>query len=458
MLDKTCQARTGAFRLERLKYATATSLLSKITTFSIQILAIPVAVHSLGPEQFSVYAVLASSLAFLSMSDIGMGPALTVGIASAKAANQATKEAELLSSAFFPVLGLSALVLLAFVISALLFPVESILGFDSSVDSVRIRAALLMLLSMILVQSLMTLPEAAQGGHQELHIRNLWLTFGNVLSLVAILLIARYYPTYIGMLLAVKGPFVLLQIVNVTHFFSRNNYLVPRWRDYDPSSAKSLMLSGAAIMLVTLGSYLAHQFPIVIANRQLGASITASVAATFSAFLLLFGMISLFSNPLRPAFADSVARHDIRWVRRAYQRYLLYSMSVACFVGLCMAMWGTVALRIWIGGFLVFDRMFLLLMGAYFVLTTWEHVHFTTLIGLGTIRLPGIIFLIRAVLAASLVILFVKYWGIIGIPIALCVSVVLVTGPLYYIIARLQFSQLGRNFSSLNNIEAYDKA
>ena len=87
------------FRIRRIKYAVVTSLCSKAITIIMQVVALPIAVKALGNKQFVLYSMLISAVGWLSLVNLGIGPALTVNIAEAAVLKDRETEKRLFNSA-----------------------------------------------------------------------------------------------------------------------------------------------------------------------------------------------------------------------------------------------------------------------------------------------------------------------------------------------------------------------
>src|SRR4051794_32993931 len=76
-----------------IKLALLTSIGIKVTAALIQFTAFPLAARTLGVERFGVYSMLAASLSWITMADIGIGPGLMLGIATSSGRGDRDAEA-----------------------------------------------------------------------------------------------------------------------------------------------------------------------------------------------------------------------------------------------------------------------------------------------------------------------------------------------------------------------------
>jgi O-antigen/teichoic acid export membrane protein len=124
----------------------ATSLASKLFTIGIQVLAMPLAIHALGPKSFALYAMLSSALMWLSLANIGMGPRVAIEIADAEVHGDQARQSRLVTGAVVPI---SALIVLLFLllIVAKVIGIENVFG-ENYQDQASVISTRLLLLAL----------------------------------------------------------------------------------------------------------------------------------------------------------------------------------------------------------------------------------------------------------------------------------------------------------------------
>ena len=60
------------YRLKGIRRFVLSSIGSKVVTFGVQIVAIPVAFEALGERQFGIYLMIVSALAWMSLGRLGL--------------------------------------------------------------------------------------------------------------------------------------------------------------------------------------------------------------------------------------------------------------------------------------------------------------------------------------------------------------------------------------------------
>ena len=413
----------GGLRTKRLKFAVITSIFSKIITVCVQLIAIPVAVNALGAERYGVFVTLTAVLAWISLANVGLEPGLTRGIALSAADGDLAREERYLSSSFFLVAGIASVLLTLLILVVWKAPVETLFGNEYAGFSSEIRWGLLLLGLLFVLKLVLSVIEAARAGYQEQYITNLCMSAGNALSIALLFVVASYWPTVAGMIVAVYGAVVLAQLLNGIHLlgFSRS-YLMPRLGYFNLGLSKVLVGSGLALFLIYVSSFVNQQLSLFISGRELGPTSAASLAIMLRMSELLGGVIMMITFPLWPAITEAVARRDISWVRNSYRKIALYSTSYSVAAGVTVAIAGQTIVYLWIGPEVLPSVLLQVLVGLYFVLWSWAHVNHMTLIGLGWLWPTALMVLTESLIMIPLALWFMAWMGNAGLVAALCLS------------------------------------
>lgn len=411
-------------RERRLKYAVATSLGSKISTAIVQIVAFPIALAALGQQQFVLYAMLASAVGWLGLVNIGVGPPLTVMMSEAAAADDRLRQQRLFASALVPVVLVVLAAGTALAIAFRLLSVERVFGAAYAADGRTIGIGLSILAAVFLIQTLLSVVEAAQLGYQEQYRLNAMAIGGNLASAAAIVGVAALRPSVIGMIAAVSAPPIMFRIANAANVLRQRPYLRPTRDAVSWDTSRSLVGTGVAFSLATgFGNFLCHQWPIVLVGSRLPSGEAASFAVTMNALLIAAGMVSMVTVSLWPAISDGMARGERAWVARAAHRTLRYSVGYGLLVGSVFAFLGGIVFRLWFGASVVVPPALSIPLGLYFFLLMWESAYFAILIGMKQIAVPSLLYICRSLFAVALMSISLTRIGAPAAFIALAASV-----------------------------------
>jgi O-antigen/teichoic acid export membrane protein len=386
-------------RARRLKYAIGTALLSKGGTAILQLVAIPIAIRVLGVQGYALYVAIVAVVTSAALVTITVGPALVVRVAAAVARDDRSAQRQLFTSTLVPV-GVNVLALASAAVAVLSWSsTMRLFSAEFAGQEPTIRVCLPIMVAMQLVQPLLAVVEGVQAGYQEQYLLNLRGLLGNVGCVMALALMP-YWPSVLYMLFAVQGPPVLSRLANAAWFLWRRPFLLPRWSGFAWRDCRAVVGDGLMFSLAGAATtYLCHCAPVIVLGRTAGTRASASFAAGMTLLTMAAGVISMICIPLWPAIADSIARGDNHWARRAYGRTFFFGIGFAVLAAAAIFTVGGPAFRLCFGAGLTFSSSMLLAMGLYFVVLTWEQIHYSILAAMGRIAPASLIFLARAVLS-----------------------------------------------------------
>ena len=150
-------------RSRGLKLAALTSLVSKGGNIVLQMIAIPMALGVLKGEAYGVYATISPIIAFVVLSELGIGPGLTNILAQNLAADDKDASTRAFSTGFFLTAALSALGCAIVAAVVMLMPVASLFGAKYAAYTNDIRQGILLGLLIIFVKMTTGLCERARA-------------------------------------------------------------------------------------------------------------------------------------------------------------------------------------------------------------------------------------------------------------------------------------------------------
>lgn len=417
-----------AFRFRGIKRAVVSSLGSKVITVGVQLIAIPVAFDALGSTRFGIFLMITSVLGWMSLGRLGSTAWLTRGIAKAAAEHDRQLEARFFSTAFFLLVGVN-LAICSLVIAVLNFaPATSLFGSQYADSAAEIVIAASILAVLTSVQTVGSCFEAARAGHQKQYLTTLWYIGGSVVSIVAILLVARYWPTIPAIILAVTAPLAVASLCNGGVLIAHDRPdLRPSRARVDRQVAASLFRQGPAFLLIQAAGIVKVHFLLVIVGWVRGPEEAAQFGVIIRLFLIAAGLVTMITQPLWPAIVDSLTRGDRKWIRQSYVRAIILVVAYSAAVGTVLALGGNFIVTIWLGTDLGIPMALQWAMGLSFVFWMWAQLHESVLIGIGQIWPAATILAVEVVLVAGLGFALTGKFGATGMGVAMVVGSIAVT-------------------------------
>ena len=319
-------------RNRSLLFATASSGLAKVFSVAMNAMTIPIVVRALGADGYGLWTTITSISSLLIFADLGLSNGLVAVISEANGKQDRNAAIRAVSTTFFVLLALAALLSALVVAGAPLIPWAGLLNLSHSRLAPEVKAAMVwfMVLQIASVPALVS--QKVQIGYQEMHWTNLWQILGSALSFAGVLLAAwNRSPLVVFIILFSLGPLLAQTLGSYVLFRWLRPWLAPKPSAFQRDCVRALSKVGGIFVLLQLLSMLGNSSDQIILTRYLGL---AAVAEYSVAQRLFSGasMIQFFLLPLWPAFGEAMASGDHVWARMALRRTLWISiaLSLAC--------------------------------------------------------------------------------------------------------------------------------
>ena len=393
-----------------------------------QVVAVAIAVRSLGTAGFALYVVVASLVSWVSLAGLGVAPGLTLGIARAAARGDQAEEARLFVVALALMAGIATmLVALAVIVGASGTVERQLSGWLGSLSG-EASTALLCMVVLVALQLVVMVPEAAQLGLQAQYVTNAWIGIGSGAAVVAMLTIGRGVTSVAGFVLVSQAPQVAARALNGVLFVVRRAFLLRPSGLRFGTHGRLIISSGIGFAGFQVAVYLMFQVGLLILAATGTASSVALGGVIARGVTLEVAVLGLATTPTWPAIANAVASGDLSWVRRVYRTLALGGLAYSSLVAVTILVGLEPLIGLWTGTRPPDNLVLRGLLAIYVVVNGWAHVNAMTLVGLGALRFASIVLIIEAVLVVALQAVFVPGAGVTGYVGALAVGTVSFSG------------------------------
>ena len=429
-MSQTAEETHARHRNRSIGLAVVTSFLSKAGNVLLQLLSIPIAVRVLGREEFGLYTTVNLTLSLVSLLQVGVGPALTHGLAKARADGDETAQRELGSTAFFLMAGIAAVAGIALAGVLISVPVSTIYGEGFAANESILRPALWTGLFLFLLLFILNLTERVREGHLEVAANNLWGAAGNVMAALFVGVGVWFVPQVWFLVLAVHGAMVIAKLGNTVSLWRKHPLMLPRPDAFRLPRARHLFGDGIAFSTCCLVTgIIEYNFCGWLAGRHGGPAEVALYGVFISLTIMQLGFVVMLSAPTWPAVAEALARGDHAWAKRASTRLYQFGTGFALCSAAGLTLLGPWLLPLWLGNeFSQIGRPLLACYGLYFVAHVWRHLNHTLMIGTGQVSRVVGIQLLESALIATLALPALARWGIGGMLLVMGALMLMLTG------------------------------
>ena len=403
--------------------ATAASLLARAGGAVTTLVAMPVALHSLGEHRFGAFLLLFGVINWITLGNFGVYSALGRAIASRSIGPEETSTMLGASLAYSAVTtGITALgVSIAFIVwirtagAHLNLPVHELLvaGF-----------AMIVLASLQIV--LQTF-EGVQLGQLKLYVVNLLRLLGCVFSFACLMILPRFWTSMVVFVVALNGGLLLSSVANAVYVFRQHRPKFSNIRQ-DFSRLSRLAISGLAFLAIGIASLFQTHLPVLSLAMLRGPLAAVDFGLLVRLLLVFTSGLSMITAPLWPAIASARAAADYTWIRKSLHLSGLLVVGAGVVSFLVLALFGAKVIHLWTGRTLTEPLAFQVLFGIYFLQMAWSHYWGVILIGLGRERLVSAVLITEGVVIMILGSLLAQRLGPSGMILGLVVGLAVVSG------------------------------
>jgi len=410
-------------RQKRMNLAWSTSLVSKIATIGVQLLALPLVYRALGVAGYAAYAAVTASATLLSVLNLGIGGSLVTPLAEAVAKQDEHEQAVLFQAGIGPLLAACLLGAIVAIPIVALLPLSTLFGRAGAMGSWDLRAAAIIAISVTLATVPMNAVGFLRQAYQEMHFSNLIAAGFNLLLLIALLVAARR-TTSVAVFVAIVVLIPLGMVtLNFVLLLVQRPFLLRSQGRIPAKERRRLLVDGIRYLSASFAPWFIFSWPVYWIARTMPASASSLFAICIQAVFLPLGFVYGFITPLWSSTADAMARGDHHWLDSQIRRGRALIVAVGVCAFLIFIFFGQQLIHLWLRKPISLDWQVRGLMGAYIMLALWEQFHFTLALGFGRLREATMAQFQRAICFGLAVPLLTMIGGVRAVWIGMCCSI-----------------------------------
>lgn len=348
-IDGDAESRRSAERNRRALASTLAGLAFRGSSFVVLLLSVPLTLSFLNPVRFGMWMTLASVVALLGATDLGVGNGVLNNIAKAFGQGDGAGARGYLASGLVALTGIATVVGLLFVAAYSIVPWAQLYNVTSDpVAASEAGPATAIFVGMFLVGLPLGLVGQVRSAFQEGFIQSAFAGFGNLITL-ALLLLATWARAGLPVLvLAMTAGPVIAAAINLVVLFRRQKpWLAPAWADVSLAALRSVMGVGLAFMVLQIAYAVAFSADPLIVAQVIGPAAVADYAVVYRLFSIPAGLAVIALIPLWPAYREAISRSDIRWVKATLRRSLLVVFAAIVPLAICLMLAGPAVVSTW---------------------------------------------------------------------------------------------------------------
>jgi O-antigen/teichoic acid export membrane protein len=336
-------------RFRRASLSAATSGAAKAIALLTTAVSVPLTLNYLGTDRFGVWMTLSALIAILGFSDLGVGNALLNNVAHAAGRDDRTQIRAFVSSGVAMLLGVAAVLGLAFAAAYPFIPWARMFNVTSAPAIEEVGPAAAALVGCFLLTMPAGSLQQVRLGLQQGYVNSAFVAAGDIagLALVIAAIVLRLGLPWL--VLAMAGGPLVATIANGAVLLKRMPWLRPSSRFVVPSAVRSLLQVGLLFLVLQLAVAVAFTSNSIIIAALIGPSAVAEYTVVAKLFLVPSLLVGFAIAPLWPAYREALSRGDVRWVRATFGRSIRLSLAVAGLSSVVLVALGLSIIDLWVG-------------------------------------------------------------------------------------------------------------
>jgi O-antigen/teichoic acid export membrane protein len=376
-------------------FSVATSFLVRAASAVTTLIAMPIALHTLGQARFAAFLVLFGFMTWLGLGSLGVNSAL----GRALAANDDVDDPPALVGAALVFSSVTSVCVSGAIAAFLVYWSQAQTGRLNAPPGELLAAGAIMVV-LTTLQVILQVFEGVQMGRLRIYTTNLMRLAGSLFTFLCLLILPQLWKSMAAFVVALNGGLFLSTLLNAVLVLRR---LRPTLRGLGANLGRlrRLATSGSAFVVIGVASLMQTHIPVLILSQMRGAEAAVSFGLLIRLLVIAMAFLGMVTGPLWPALTRARAEGDTPWVRRALLRSGAFVIASGVGALLLVGLFGREAVSLWAGRPMRWSMTFQLVFGVYFLQMAWSHYWGVVLIGLGRERLVAVTLLAEGALIVA---------------------------------------------------------
>lgn len=414
-LNGESEVSLGKSRRKTFLLGNTASLGANGVSILVGLVSVPIGLHYFGPVRYGVWMVISSILAYLSLSQFGIGTAAQTLIA--RAVNPSHQRI-ILRRAFFLLVSSSVIFVSAFLLFSHYLPGwGGVLGkIPSSLQSEATDAALA-----IGVLFLLRLPtmvfNAAFTGLQEMYWERFYASLATVVGLVTLVATVLVKGNLVTLALFRGFGGLTVGVLGGIHLLLAHPNIRPRLmeRVSNAPSLPFILASGGRFFIICIATMIIRNTDNLVISHFLGPGEVTPYAVTFRLFAVGFSLFTMVNGVLWPMYGRAAGMNQWEWIQRTYNRVTSILPILGGLVWIGGIAFARAFINLWVGPSAYGGGLIVISLGGYGYCLSLVNCHSTVLTGLNATRNLVIFGLLEAALNLGFSLALIGPLGIGGV-------------------------------------------
>ena len=386
-------------------------------------LLLPITLHYLKSEEYGVWLTISSIITWFNVCDIGIGMGLKNKLGEALAVEnyELGKKYVSVTYAIFSMIMIGLL--------AVFIPINFFLNWNSilnisTLSNSELASTVLIVVVFFCLSFIMKTIGIILAANQRNSIGSMMGVISSVTSLLVIWLLTVLVPPslkYIALVFSSTPVFVSF-LGSIYLFNGRYKRIKPNIHSVDLTYAKNLVSLSMKFFVLQVSSIIVFTTANMIITQTIGPKDVTVYNICFKYFNIVTLAFNLLLGPMWPAYTNAYALGDFKWIANGIKRtQILWSLSSVGTIILLVI--SPFVYKVWIGNEVIIPINLSIAMAVYVIIGNWNNIYAQMLAGVGKVKLSIINSIFNALLFIPLSIWLSKSLGVIGVTVAMTLTI-----------------------------------
>jgi O-antigen/teichoic acid export membrane protein len=420
------EAQRSAERNRRAVANGIAALILRGFSFVVLIMSVPLTLDLLGPIRFGMWMTIASVVALLSATDLGIGSGVLNTVSRAFGEGDRSGARRYLASGLVALAGIALLLGAVFVYAYPRVPWADLYNVRTdTLATSEAGPATAVFVATFLIGMPLGLVGQVRAAHQEGFVQSAFAGLGNILTTAFLLVAVAVRASLPVLVLAMTSGPIIAAIVNLIVLVRHQRpWLRPRRQDVTKDAMRSVVRIGLAFMVLQLAYTVAFSADRIVVAQILGPAAVADYSVAYRLFSIPAALAEIALLQLWPAYREAISRHDIAWVRLTLKRSLIVTIVATIPLATILVIAGPTIVDLWTSGGLSPTSGLYVALGAFTVAQGVANVFQMLLNGAQEMRFQTLTMTSMAILNLAASVYLASRIGVAGVAVGSVIAII----------------------------------
>jgi len=324
------------------------SLGIKLISVLVSLAYVPVLISYLGKEEYGIWIVISSTLAWINFFDIGLGNGLRNRLTEAISIANYERAKTLISTSYALLGGIFIAVAIAFVLTINLWNWNRILSLES-ISANELKLLIGMVAVSFCLRFIVQLIQPILFAIHKSALSSLFPVVSNIIGIILIYLI-RYIdcPKLLTAAFIISVLPIVSFIIGTVFLFSKSlSFIQPSFKHIDFSVSKDILSLGFKFFFLQVATNLINTASSFIIIKILGPTYVTEYDVLLKYYMMALMVNEIVLAPLWSAFTEAFAKKDLVWAKKVLRKLNWFSLIQAIGI-LIMFFISDLVVKLWI--------------------------------------------------------------------------------------------------------------